>query len=253
MAHPGVNGNEFYGGFSNRVSKTVDQPIPKAFRNQTRRSVEPNVRRSTSMEEVFSALPSNNDACSPSPASAGLTPSKSASRMSAGLSASGRKKFEAAASLVFPEEQQHLLSSPAPAPTPSGRRVLTPTTRSVSPTGRRTFFNVPNSPCSETEFRAPSGGKGHNQQHPNVRDVQIKVVLDSSSSPLNQRSSNTPTRRSADRKNETTMDCDSKYFTHHGGKRCPSPSHDSLLGILRPEVPKPAPQYKVRAPFATTD
>jgi hypothetical protein len=251
MAHPCVNSNEFYGGFSSRVFKTVDQPVPKAFRNQSRRSHEPALRKSSSMEEVF------NTAASPSPTNAGqlngTTPSK-AGRVSVGsaqgLSASGRKKFDAAASLVFPSAEQDS-ASPAPLPTSSGRRAVTPPMRSVSPTGRRTFFAQPNSPCNETEFRPPSGGKSHFLEHPNVRDVQVKVVMEPSKSPLNAQPSNTPTRRSADRKGETTIDSDTKYFTFTGGKRCPSPSNDSLLGILRPELPKPAPVFKLKAPFAT--
>jgi hypothetical protein len=85
----------------------------------------------------------------------------------------------------------------------------------------------------------------------------MKVVMDAArgnhSSPLAETHANTSSRRSAERKSETTFDNDNKWFAYTGGKRCPSPSNNSLLGILRPEVPKPAPSFKLRAPFATSE
>ena len=121
--------------------------------------------------------------------------------------------------------------------------------RGVSPTGRRTFYAQPNTPCAETAYQPPSEGKGLIKDHPNLCNEQIKTVMELCKSPLSPQPSNL--RRSAERKSETTIESDVKYFVYRGGKRCPSPNNKSLLGILRPEAAKPVPTFKLRAPFAT--
>lgn len=265
MSIPYSSNNDFYGGFTSRSVKTVDQPVPKAFRNQSRRSHEPTLRSSSSMEQVLGTAAGGGGAASPtmltdspSPFNGISTPnSKSATRASVGtaqgLSASGRKKFECAASLVFPNgDASDAAAAPMPqqsSPLPTTRRTVTPPIRTVSPSGRRTFFALPNSPCSETAFLPISGGKGIIKDHPNQRNGQMAVVLERGKSPLSVQPTNT--RRSADRRTETTLESDTKFATYTGGKRCPSPTNNSLLGILRPEVAKAAPSFKLRAPFAT--
>lgn len=265
MSIPYSNNNDFYGGFTSRSVKTVDQPVPKAFRNQSRRSHEPTLRMSASMDQVLGTAAGGAASPtmltdSPSPSNGTSTPnSKSATRASVGtapggLSASGRKKFECAASLVFPNgdgaDAAPVAQQSSPMPNvSSGRRTVTPPIRTVSPSGRRTFFAQPNSPCSETAFQPITGGKGLIKAHPNQCNGQMAVVMERGTSPLSAQPSNT--RRSADRKTETTLDSDTKFATYTGGKRCPSPTNNSLLGILRPDVAKPAPSFKLRAPFAT--